>query len=113
MTFIESIKALFSEPFESITTNELADILASKTVQLIDVRTPEEFKQSHISKARNVPLSQINSFVGPKDKTVYVICQSGMRSKKAANHLSKKGYKVVNVRGGMSQWQGKVIGGQK
>ncbi|MCU9533764.1 rhodanese-like domain-containing protein [Streptococcus sp. CSL10205-OR2] len=113
MTFIENIKALFSEPFESISTNELENLLASKNIQLIDVRTPEEFKQSHISKARNVPLSQINSFVAPKDKKVYVICQSGMRSKKAAHHLTKKGYQVINVRGGMSQWQGKVIGGQK
>ncbi|MGT2772135.1 rhodanese-like domain-containing protein [Streptococcus marimammalium] len=113
MTFIESIKSLFYQPFKSISTSELENLLSSKTVLLIDVRTPEEFKQAHISKARNIPLRQIDSFASPKDKTVYLICQSGMRSKKAANHLMKKGYLVVNVLGGMNQWQGKVIGGQK
>ncbi|WP_371259111.1 rhodanese-like domain-containing protein, partial [Streptococcus cristatus] len=37
------------------------------------------------------------------------ICHSGVRSKLAAKKLKKKGYDVINVRGGMSAWTGKVI----
>ncbi|MGO1747112.1 rhodanese-like domain-containing protein, partial [Alkalibacterium gilvum] len=37
---------------------------------------------------------------------------SGMRSKRAAKVLQKKDYQVINVRGGMNQWNGKVRGGK-
>lgn len=42
-------------------------------------------------------------------ETLYVICHSGVRSKMAAKKLKKKGYDVINVRGGMSAWTGKII----
>lgn len=41
-----------------------------------------------------------------------MICQSGMRSRQAAKILTKKGYQVTNVRGGMNQWTGKTVGGK-
>lgn len=53
---------------------------------LIDVREPHEFKSGHIPGAKNLPLSQLSSRMNelPKDKPVFVYCQSGMRSKRAA-----------------------------
>lgn len=95
----------------SISTQELATKVADP-ITLLDVRTPQEYRTGHISKAQNVPLAKINNYKGTTDQPVYVICQSGMRSKQAAKALQKKGYQVINVRGGMSQWGGKIRGGK-
>ena len=98
----------FFTKIDSISTDELEKRLKSN-IQLIDVRTPSEFRRGHIKEAQNVPLSQIGQFVPAKKETIYVICHSGVRSKMAAKKLKKKGYDVVNVRGGMSAWTGKTI----
>lgn len=82
------------------------------TIHLLDVRTPGEYRSGHILKAKNVPLNKIDDYKGSLTEDVYVICQSGMRSKKAAKILQKKGYNVVNIRGGMSQWTGQIRGGK-
>ena len=75
----------------------------------LDVRTPMEFRRGHIKNAKNVPLTEIGSYTPTTKETLYVICHSGVRSKMAAKKLKKKGYDVINVRGGMSAWTGKVI----
>jgi len=49
------------------------------------------------------------SYTPATKETLYVICHSGVRSKLAAKKLKKNGYDVINVRGGMSAWTGKVI----
>lgn len=95
----------FFTRIDSISTNELEKRLKSN-IQLIDVRMPAEFRRGHIKEAKNVPLSQIGQFSPANEETIYVICHSGMRSKMAAKKLKKKGYDVVNVRGGMSAWTG-------
>lgn len=103
---------LFSS-MPSITTDELKDKLAgSKKITLLDVRTPNEYQGGHIAQAKNVPLSTIDNYSKKHDDEVYVICQSGMRSKNAAKLLQNKGYDVVNVKGGMGNWNGPVKGGK-
>lgn len=98
----------FFTRIDSISTNELEKRLKSN-IQLIDVRMPAEFRRGHIKEAKNVPLSQIGQFSPANEETIYVICHSGMRSKMAAKKLKKKGYDVVNVRGGMSAWTGETF----
>lgn len=98
----------FFTRIDSISTDELEKRLKSN-IQLIDVRMPAEFRRGHIKEAKNVPLSQISQFSPANEETIYVICHSGMRSKLAAKMLKKKGYDVINVRGGMSAWTGKTI----
>lgn len=100
----------FLKGIPTISTSGLSERL-SEDIKLLDVRSSAEYRSGHIAKAVNVPLNKIDTYNG-KEKQVYVICQSGMRSKKAAKVLSKKGYEVTNVRGGMSQWNGKVRGGK-
>ena len=93
---------------DSISTSELEAKL-KEPIQLLDVRTPMEFRRGHIKNAKNVPLTEISSYTPTTKETLYVICHSGVRSKMAAKKLKKKGYDVINVRGGMSAWTGKVI----
>ncbi|MGX7199320.1 rhodanese-like domain-containing protein [Enterococcus nangangensis] len=101
----------FFKRIPSITTGDLATTIKPTTI-LLDVRTPAEYRAGHIQQAQNVPLQKIGSYQKNLKETVYVICQSGMRSKQAAKILTKKGYPVINVRGGMNRWTGPVSGGK-
>ena len=89
---------------DSISTSELEAKLR-EPIQLLDVRTPTEFRRGHIESAKNVPLTEIGSYEPETKETLYLICQSGIRSKMAAKKLKKKGYDVINVRGGMKTWK--------
>lgn len=106
---LELFKKLLPSLGKSITTAELESILAKKKITLLDVRTPKEYRGGHIKEARNFPLQDIHTYKGKKADPIYVICQSGMRSKRAASLLSKEGYDVVNVKGGMMSYKGKII----
>lgn len=92
----------------SITVDEFEKKL-SGDVQLIDVRTPEEFNQSHLKGALNYNISspefenQISKL--SKNKTVMVYCLSGGRSGSAAELMAGKGFiKVYNMQGGIMKW---------
>jgi rhodanese-related sulfurtransferase len=82
-----------------------------RKAQLIDVREPQEFKNGHILGARNIPVTQMKQRlieIRP-DKPVYLYCQSGARSQRAAQLLHKKGYKDISqLKGGFKKWTGKV-----
>lgn len=92
-----------------ISTTELKNELKNKNKQFVDVRTPAEFKGNSIRGFKNLPLHQLSQKAEKelsKDKEVFVICQSGMRSQKASKILKKLGFtKVINVKGGMSAWR--------
>ena len=82
-----------------------------RKAQLIDVREPNEFAGGHILGARNIPLTQLKARLKEirPDKPVYLYCQSGSRSGRAAQLLYKKGYKDLNqLQGGFKKWGGKV-----
>lgn len=92
---------------KNISTQTLKGELNKKGIQFVDVRTPSEYKGRHIKEFRNIPLSSLEGKLSAldKDKEVVVICQSGMRSQKAARLLKKNGFaQVTNVKGGMSAW---------
>lgn len=77
--------------------------------QLIDVREPHEFQRGHIIGARNIPLSRLSGSLNeiPEGKALYLYCQSGIRSKRAASILLRNGYvQIVHLRGGFSAWSG-------
>ena len=82
-----------------------------RKAQLIDVREPNEFDNGHILGSRNIPMTQMKMRLQEirPDKPVYLYCQSGMRSGRAALLLHKKGYKdLYHLQGGFKKWTGKV-----
>ena len=82
-----------------------------RKAQLIDVREPNEFEGGHILGARNIPMSQLRARLKEirPDMPVYLYCQSGMRSARAAQFLYKKGYKdLAQLQGGFKKWTGKI-----
>lgn len=91
----------------NINVQEAKDKFKDNNVQFIDVRTPGEYMANHRKPFKNIPLSALGSKADEldKEKEVVVICQSGMRSVKAAKMLKKQGFqKIYNVKGGMSAW---------
>jgi len=92
---------------KQITTADLKSQLKNKDKQFVDVRTPHEFRTRHIKGFKNIPLSTLPRQTNQlsKDKEVFVICQSGMRSLKASKILKKQGFKnITNIKGGMNAW---------
>jgi len=96
--------------FPSISNDAFYQKSKQIPLTIIDVRESDEFAEGHIPQAINRPLSilveEIDSF--EKDKTYYIVCQSGGRSSQACSYLSSEGIRVVNVLGGMSEWQGEI-----
>ena len=78
---------------------------------LLDVRTPQEYREGHIPGRKNVPLQQLDkiSFVADnKNIPLFVYCYSGSRSRQAASMLQHMGYTNVQNIGGIAAYQGKV-----
>ena len=78
-----------------------------KKFDLIDVRTPVEFREVHVEGARNVPLDRLDAAAllmernGSAAEPLYVICRSGSRGQQACEKLLQAGFsKAVNVEGG-------------
>lgn len=96
----------------TITTTELENKVQDKSTVLLDVRTAQEYTRGHIKEARLFSLDRIHTYEGKKDKSVYLICHSGARSKRATKILKAKGYDAISVKGGMLAWHGKIVGGK-
>ena len=79
------------------------------TVQILDVRTAEEYLEGHLEKASFLDLSDTNFTLKAgemldKDKKVAVYCRTGRRSKKAAQRLLDLGYEVLELDTGITGW---------
>jgi rhodanese-related sulfurtransferase len=91
----------------TIRPRQLAELCKSGKIDLIDVRTPVEFRELHTAFARNLPLDRLDPAAimqarhGSKDEPLYLICRSGSRGEHACEKFQAAGFtNVVNVRGG-------------
>lgn len=92
----------------AIKPHEVAELgKKGQKIDLIDVRTPVEFREVHVEFARNVPLDQLDPAAlmqarnGSTDERMYVICHSGSRGQQACEKFLKAGFSnVVNIEGG-------------
>ena len=83
---------------------------------LLDVRTPEEYREKRIPGSVNLPLDEIGKikFKVPDVNTpIYVYCRSGTRSHSAEGVLQKLGYTRVYDIGGIKHYRGRTEGGPK
>lgn len=112
MTFFSSIFGVKAQQDNAITVLEASvfkDSITNNKVQLIDVRTSDEFKSGHIKGAKNIDFFSAN-FISEfskldKEKPVYIYCRSGSRSRQSANKLIAMGFKeIYDLRGGFMAW---------
>lgn len=88
--------------FQPISPSELKSLLEKREpVHLIDVRTPREFQEVHLTDAVNLPLDRMEPESLPTDgRPIIFICKSGMRGRSAAEKSSECRENVYNVDGG-------------
>lgn len=94
---------------KKISTGDLAGLLDSQDITLVDINLDEDAHKFYIdhSKRVHIPLDELNASLPqiPKDKKVVVICLKGKRSPAAVRYLIGKGYQdVVMVNGGVQKW---------
>ena len=73
---------------------------------LLDVRTPQEHAAQAITGSYLLPLQELGHRMDelPKNKEIVVYCRVGNRSAHACSYLSRMGYKVKNLEGGIMTW---------
>jgi len=92
------------------TTNpaQAATLVHTGKAQLFDVRSPEEYTESHIPNAQHLPMGSIFKQLDklPRDKQIIIHCGSGLRSQVVTSMLQRIGFtNVRNLSGGIDAWQ--------
>jgi len=98
------------EGIELVTPEEMQELSELDDVQVVDVRTPEEYKEGHIANSQNInyfsddfdrEIRQLD-----KSKPVIVYCKSGKRSGKCVDKMKEAGFvKIYDLDGGIAKWK--------
>jgi rhodanese-related sulfurtransferase len=113
--FLSTLIACKSQPQQTITkvdVTEFSERITIDNIQLVDVRTPEEYAEGHIENALliNFKSDDFEEKIQEldKDKPVYVYCKSGNRSGQASEIMKELGFKqIIDLDGGYSAWSKK------
>jgi rhodanese-related sulfurtransferase len=108
-------KVSSTSDIELISAQKVHDAINNEdSLQLVDVRSEEKYKVSHLIGSQNICIEnddfdkKINSLY--KDKPVYVYCKERSKSAKAAEKLKKLGFtKVYDLDGGIHSWEEKKL----
>ena len=101
----------FSYAYQDLNAKQFYEMIQKeKDVIILDVRTPQEYQEGHISNAINIPVQilgqQLDKLKNFKDKKILVYCRSGHRSAIASQILDRAGFKnVYNLKGGLFEWK--------
>ncbi|HAZ79388.1 MAG TPA: rhodanese-like domain-containing protein [Porticoccaceae bacterium] len=92
-----------------ISSAELVSAMNAETAILIDVRPSNEFQAGHIHGALDIPHTKIASRISElekyRERTIVLVDQMGQHAGSAGKILSKDGYNVRRLSGGMNDWQ--------
>jgi len=96
--------------FSNVNVDEFQAFIADPNVQLLDVRTADEYSDGHIDGSTLVDVNEADFLpramaVLDKQRPVAVYCRSGRRSARAASKLTEQGYTVTNLNGGVMAWR--------
>lgn len=92
----------------AVSTLQATQLLNKGKIQVLDVRTTEDFAAGHLRTAKNIPLKELASRIGELDQShaVLVVCTSGVQSARGAAQLHQSGFaEVYSLDGGFTQWQ--------
>ena len=98
---------------KQFTWRDIAALRADGGAYLLDARTPQEYAAGHAEGFVNIPLDDLRSRMGevPKDKRIYVMCHSGLRSYLACRILAQNGFNCYNFSGGYAFLRAVALGG--
>nr|WP_297935165.1 rhodanese-like domain-containing protein [uncultured Blautia sp.] len=106
-----------SNSYRQVSSKEAAAMMEEETDYIIlDVRTPEEYEEKHITGAVNLPNETIGTEeiaqLPDKEQLILVYCRSGNRSKQASKKLTDLGYTNIIEFGGIKDWTGETETGR-
>jgi rhodanese-related sulfurtransferase len=92
---------------EDYTPRDVAELLAERPIQLIDVRQDHEFEAGRISGARHLELTQLAARADTieRDRPIVFYCRSGTRSAMATDAFVQAGFDAHNMVGGLLAWE--------
>lgn len=99
-----------TEGVEVLNADQFEQKLQMEDVQLVDVRTADEFAEGHLPNALNIDINgdefELQTAKLDKEKPVMVYCKMGGRSAKAASKLKEQGFKnITDLDGGITSWK--------
>jgi len=96
-----------------ITVSEAVSLMNSDQAVLVDVRPSNEFQAGHIHGALNIPHTKLTGRISElekcRSKIVLLADQMGQHAGGAGRALTKEGYNVRRLSGGMTEWQGQKM----
>lgn len=89
--------------YRTISPKEVKQYLRRNDVQVVDLREKEAFQELHLKGAVSIPYEELgeNMHLLEKDKIIFLYCERGSISLKAAKELSDAGYQTVTLIGGI------------
>ncbi len=105
----EKYEPLYCDPSWEVSAEELQTIMSKDIeLQIVDVRSEKEFDDFHLSGSVNIPLPELEHRMEEicSESSVYILCQSGLRSLQALHWLKEKGFQnpVYHLTGGLNQY---------
>ncbi len=105
ITVIELVRPNYTE----VTADEAAELLKNLHPFILDVRTPQEYKQIHIDGTHLIPIQQLQARIeeleSKKHEDIFIYCATGNRSTVASRILADRGFKrIYNLRYGIFDW---------
>jgi rhodanese-related sulfurtransferase len=93
-----------------VSAEEMQALLELEDIQLVDLRTPEEYKTGYIEQSQNIdytsPTFEEDITKLDKSKPVIVYCKSGGRSGRCSKKMKEAGFeKVFDLEGGIAKWK--------
>ena len=92
----------------TISIDELIQRMRLESLDIIDIRDQYQYQLGHIPNARNVPMNFLlttpENYID-KNKTYYLCCEFGSRSKRSASELNHLGYHTINIEGGYQEYR--------
>jgi len=103
---LSSAGILFAQ--QTLSPKAFTDSSANPISLVLDVRSPKEFQQGSLPKAKNINWKDSAKFEEDtekldKSRPIYIFCQSGIRSGRAATYLREQGFEVFELDGGLQQ----------
>jgi molybdopterin/thiamine biosynthesis adenylyltransferase/rhodanese-related sulfurtransferase len=84
---------------------EAARLVQAGAVEIVDVRSPDEFCRGHLPGARQTALDALDQALAlPSDRPILTVCTVGIRSQYAAQYLRTRGREAWSLQGGTAEW---------
>jgi rhodanese-related sulfurtransferase len=108
ITVVELVRPNYIE----VTADEAVELLKNLHPYILDVRTPQEYRQIHIDGTHLIPIQQLQARIkeleSKKHEDIFIYCATGNRSTVASRILADRGFKrIYNLRYGIYDWASK------